>query len=882
MNDVSAQTANASPTGVLPAKTVLPSSGLRLERRSQSGSFYDVVGRKSALLGYEHRRAEAWVYPLKVLDEWELSFRIAGYNREYRASDLLVKTTVTPEATIFTYSHAAFTVRQIVFAPVDEPGIVMLLDVDSTLPITISAQFKPKLRLMWLAGSMTPNIEFDEAQKRYFLTEETNKFFGIIGSPFARDVSIVPYQEEPADVPARFLIEATPEIWAKNLIPIVIAGSVNGRFEANLTYTKLLASIPALYQENVKHYAALENDFVGVKTPDEKINRAFAWAKVGVDKGLATNPNLGTGLLAGFRTSGESERPGFAWFFGRDALWTVLATNSYGDFQTSKTALEFLRKYQRADGKIPHEISQSANYTDWFNKFPYAWASADATPLFVVACWDYYKASGDTEFLTASWQSIQKAYRFTAATDADKNGLVENTKIGHGWVEGGDLYPAHEEIYQQAVWFAAADSFARIAREIGDEKAANEAVAAAEKVKQTTESTFWLPNQNFADKNFYGFATKLPTAKPLTAESGANKTIRQARLNELASRKIFDESTVLPAVPLWFRMLDADKAQKTLDEIGSAKISTDWGARILASDSKLYDPLSYHHGSVWGLFTGWASVGAYNYGRPAIGFQNLYANAQLKEAGSALGFITELLSGDFNAAFGRSSHHQIWSEAMIISPVLRGMFGLEINDKALRFAPALPADWGETTVKNVRFGNAKLDFQTARENGRLTIKIAANQNSNLPKIQLAPAFALNARIKNVSVNGKPANFNLTKMGDVQRAEVVLENLTANTSVVFNYAEGAEVFYTPQNLEPAQRNQDLKIVRAFADDSGLHLIVEGLAGRSYTLGARSGFKLGAAENVQVEQNEGLFGKITVKFDGAENVFVRREILLPLTK
>ena len=120
---------------------------------------------------------------------------------------------------------------------------------------------------------------------------------------------------------------------------------------------------------------------------------------MGIDKGLATNPLLGTGLVAGFRTSGESERPGFAWFFGRDALWTTLATNADGDFATTRTALEFLRRYQRQDGKIPHEISQSASLVPWFDQYPYAWASADATPLYVIAHAEYFRATGDRDFL---------------------------------------------------------------------------------------------------------------------------------------------------------------------------------------------------------------------------------------------------------------------------------------------------------------------------------------------------------------------------------------------------------------------------------------------------------------------------------------------------
>ena len=76
----------------------------------------------------------------------------------------------------------------------------------------------------------------------------------------------------------------------------------------------------------------------------------------------------------------------------------------------------------------------------------------------MIAQADHWRATGDREFLDRSYDSIVKAWRFTAATDTDGNGLVENTRIGHGWVEGGDLHPAHEEIYQQGVWIEACRS----------------------------------------------------------------------------------------------------------------------------------------------------------------------------------------------------------------------------------------------------------------------------------------------------------------------------------------------------------------------------------------------------------------------------------------
>ena len=149
-------------------------------------------------------------------------------------------------------------------------------------------------------------------------------------------------------------------------------------------------------------------------------------------------------------------------------------------------------------------------------------------------------------------------------------------------------------------------------------------------------------------------------------------------------------------------------------------MATDWGHRILSDRSELYDPLSYHYGSVWGLFTGWASMGAYRYGRPHAGYQAAMANVLLTDQ-YALGYVTELLSGDFNAPFGRSSHHQVWSEAMVVTPLVRGLLGIEATEggRTLTFAPQLPADWDRVSATNVPAGEARYDLglERARRHG---------------------------------------------------------------------------------------------------------------------------------------------------------------------
>ncbi|HYJ46664.1 MAG TPA: hypothetical protein VEV81_08620, partial [Pyrinomonadaceae bacterium] len=133
----------------------LRKSGLELGRPAQAGTFFDVVGHKSAIAGYENRPLEAWVYPLKILDDFKLSFHLEGYPLEIQGTDAMKSISVRPEATTLTYTHAAFTVRQTIFAPVEEQGVVMLLDVESVLPLSITVSFRPRLKLMWPAGLMT-------------------------------------------------------------------------------------------------------------------------------------------------------------------------------------------------------------------------------------------------------------------------------------------------------------------------------------------------------------------------------------------------------------------------------------------------------------------------------------------------------------------------------------------------------------------------------------------------------------------------------------------------------------------------------------------------------------------------------------------------------
>jgi hypothetical protein len=94
-----------------------------------------------------------------------------------------------------------------------------------------------------------------------------------------------------------------------------------------------------------------------------------------------------------------------------------------------------------------------------------------------------------------------------------------------------------------------------------------------------------------------------------------------------------------------------------------------------------------------------------------------------------LGSVTELLSGDFFQPLGRSSSHQMWSSAMVIAPLLRGLFGIDWNaiTRTLRVAPSLPADWDRARVRHLMLGSTEVDLDMERSGTKLIVRATSGK-----------------------------------------------------------------------------------------------------------------------------------------------------------
>jgi glycogen debranching enzyme len=686
--------------------------------------FLCAVGTRAGLFGIESGRIEAWVYPLKLLRDFHLNFQVGG--RVLPAESLARTIVVRPESTAIVYSGDTFSVRETFFVPVNEPGAIILMDVETETRLDIEASFQRDFQLEWPAALGGTYISWDAGLRAFALGEEQKKFVAMVGSPTASDAQ-QEYQTNYSSSEANsFRLGVTQKGVERKII--VLAASMEGRAAAETAYRRLSSTYEELLRQSSDYYRNYLSETVSLDLPDPQLQQAYDWSRVSMLQGMVTNPFLGTGLVAGYRTSGASQRPGFAWFFGRDSFWTSLALNSSGDFANTRTALEFVSKYQREDGKIPHEIAQGASFVAWFKDYPYGYASVDATPLYIIAANDYVVQSGDMAFAAEKWDSLWKAYQFLRSTYDTVQGFPQNFGIGHGWVEGGPLLPVKTELYQTALGAEALRALSNLAGLVGKANASKELAQEFDRQRPLMERAFWL-----AEKNSYAFALDRD-GKPI------------------------DEPSVLATVPMWFGLLDEKNAGAMITQLADFDHETDWGMRIISDRSPKFSGGGYHYGSVWPLFTGWAAVGEYRYHRALPAYSNLRANALLALDGSP-GHVTEVLSGDYYQPLSTSSPHQIWSAAMVVSAILRGMLGMSSDAKSgtVTFCPHVPADWSSFTIRNARAGAARMDMTYSKRAAEITLQINCTGGAVCP-VEFEPALSPRADVIGGEMNGKPVPF----------------------------------------------------------------------------------------------------------------------------
>jgi glycogen debranching enzyme len=710
-------------------------NALDLRQHAEPLKPFTVAGECGTIVGQQDGQFEAWLFPVKVLSHMRIEAQVENYDVPIDVNAHAAEIVVEPDHTTITYSHIAFTLRETFFATQCGPqdpaksttGAMVVFTLDSIRPTTLTFNFTPEVKPMWPAPQFGQvNAEWVPLRPHttnptsepgwYMLHTDWPELAAAVAMPGTRPGILPPYQERPKFYQTQLILHYDPKTDRGKSFPLLMAvghtreAASPASLEAALQQQNTQAQ--ALYQQTADYYAHFFDSRMTIETPDAAFNDYFRWAELSIDQ-LRVRHGNETGLVAGFYSSGDSARPGFGWFFGRDSLYTIYAIDSYGDFALTRAELEFLIARQRADGKMPHEYSQTADSVDWAS-FPYEYAAADSTPLFLMAMEDYVNASGDTAFLEKSWPAVMKAWDFERTHDTDGDGIYDNSQ-GTGWVESWIPKMPHQEIYLALLDEEASGAMARLSQRMQKPDIASQAT---EREKNIAAK---IPQEYTQQRGMYAFSYN-------------------------GAESVDDTATIYPSVAWWDGHVSLPQADEMFARWASDEFSTDWGTRDVGNHEAIYDPISYHQGSVWPLFTGWTSVAEYRTGHTLSGYAHLMQTANLTTA-QDLGAVTELLSGDFFVPFGRSTTHQLWSSAMVIIPAVRGMFGVSVDaaTHTITVDPRLPAQWNHAALHNVRLGNQVIDLRYERTAEGWEVR-AENKNGNAVTLRsTVPGAKVSAR-----------------------------------------------------------------------------------------------------------------------------------------
>src|SRR5579871_4462523 len=410
--------------------------------------------------------------------------------------------------------------------------------------------------------------------------------------------------------------------------------------------------------------------------------------------------------------------PWFATIFGRDSIiasYQALSLNP----QLAIDTLRVLARYQGTEyndwrdeepGKILHELRTGEMTRSGEMPFGPYYGSVDATPLFLILLSETYNWTADDELmrelLPAAYRALDWIDRYG---DLDGDGFVEFLRrspkglVNQGWKDSWDANmrsdgtvarPPLALIEVQGYVYEAKYRMASVLRAFGDTDRAERLRREATDMARRLEKAYWM-----SDQNYYAMALDAQKRRLEVVSSNAGQL-------------------------LFTRILSRDRARAVANRLMQDDMFTGWGWRTLASSERVFNPLSYHRGSVWPHDNSLIAHGlALNeFRRPVL--QLLTALFQ-----AALNFrdyrLPELFCGvqrrenDEPVHYPVSCSPQAWASGALLL-VLASVLGIRPSAprRELNIVnPELP-DWlDHLHIRNLRVGKSRvgLDFSRRRD-----------------------------------------------------------------------------------------------------------------------------------------------------------------------
>jgi glycogen debranching enzyme len=411
--------------------------------------------------------------------------------------------------------------------------------------------------------------------------------------------------------------------------------------------------------------------------------------------------------------------PWFATMFGRDSIiagYQALLLNP----RLAGETLRVLSRYQgkqfndwldEEPGKIPHEYRSGEMTRSGEMPFSPYYGSVDATPLFLILLSETFNWTADEqlvqELLPAAYAALDWIQNYG---DLDGDGFVEYKKrspkglTNQGWKDSWDANmhrdgsvanPPIALVEVQGYCYEAQYRMSQLLRLFGDHERADKLRKSAAELAKRIEHSFWMPREGF-------YAMGLDNHKrPLEV------------ISSNAGHLLFT------------RAIQRDRARSVVQRFMHDDMESGWGWRTLARSERVFNPLSYHRGSVWPHDNSLVAHGMALYGfREEVKqiFTSLYQ--------AALNFrdyrLPELFCGVQRHEYDEPVHYpvscspQAWASGAFFL-LLTSVLGIRptASRKELNIVNPMLPDWLDfLRIRNLRIGNSRVALDFIREGAR--------------------------------------------------------------------------------------------------------------------------------------------------------------------
>lgn len=534
--------------------------------------------------------------------------------------------------------------------------------------------------------------------------------FGYDGLDGRRYRTIVRLQPEPTR------IDATGPRWELRLLPgeatileVLIEPRVGDDVETNIVsfadkrqqlhrqHGEFLAAATRVSCSNVAFDSALKHDLEDIDAMRLSIDGGEGKPPLGI---------LGAGI------------PWFAAPFGRDSIITSLEMLSIAPalaVQTLRTLAHYQGKVDDAwreeePGKIMHELRRGElARAGEVPHSPY-YGTIDATPLWLVLFGETWRWLGDRALVdelmpnaerALDWieRRLQRGYGWVRYQRTHDKGLEnqgwKDSRDGVSFPDGTIAPPPIALVEVQGYVVGALEAMANLQRVVGNARRAEQLVVRADALRRRIHEEFWVRETGYYALAIDGLGRQVPT---ITSNPG---------------HLLFTDG-----VP-------RDRAARLIDVLTDEMMFNGWGVRTLARGQAVFNPLSYHNGSVWPHDNAIIALGASRHDRADAALRILegmynaslhFRRGRLPELFCGLGRA----EGDFLVHYPVSCSPQAWASGAFFL-LLQACLGLSPNAAEHSIAvrdPHLPAFLDKIDLCDVRVGGARVSLHFARHGRR--------------------------------------------------------------------------------------------------------------------------------------------------------------------